>query len=246
MTDRDLTSSQRALSRTIVPVIPREREFHYRLIQAIFHVALHTLCRIKVEGLANLPRSGPMIIYSNHLHLFETPIIFAALPVRATAMAAEKWENHPLFGPLFRSVNAVFINRGAADRTAMRKVQALLEQGAIVAIAPEGTRSKTGGLQEGKGGAALLASKTGATLIPVAAYGHEKWLKELRRFRRARVVVRFGNPFTLPPLQGVNKSKQTADMTQDMMVRLARLLPLAYRGVYRHLVPDDETSDEVT
>jgi 1-acyl-sn-glycerol-3-phosphate acyltransferase len=229
----------------IVPMIPKEREFRYRLIQGVFRVIFHTICKVRVEGLEKLPRQGPLIMYSNHLHLFDAPIIFSVLPVRGTVMAAEKWENHVFLGPLLKSINAVFINRGAADRTAIRKVQALLEQGAIVAIAPEGTRSKTGGLQEGKGGAALLASKTGATLAPLVVYGHEKWFEPLRRFRRAEVVVRFGDSFTLPSLQGGNKSQQVADMTQNMMLRLARLLPPAYRGVYRSLVPENDVDGEV-
>jgi len=227
-----------------VPVIPKEREFHYRLIQIAFKVIFNLLCKIEVHGLERVPLDGPMILLSNHLQLFEAPIIFSLLPVRSTVMAAEKWEHHLLLGPLFRSLNAVFINRGAADRKAIRKVQALLEQGAIVAIAPEGTRSKTGGLQEGKGGAALLASKTGATLVPIVAWGHEKWLKELRRFRRAKVMVRFGDPFTLPPLQKGNRSQQVAEMTQELMLHLARLLPPEYRGVYRSLVPENGLDGE--
>ena len=227
-----------------VPMIPEEREFRYRLIQAVFRVVFHTICKVRVEGLEKLPRKGPLIMYSNHLHLFDAPIIFSILPVRGTVMAAEKWETNFFLGPLLRAINAVFINRGAADRKAIRTVQTLLERGAIVAIAPEGTRSRTGGLQEGKGGAALLASKTGAILAPLVVYGHETWFEDLRHFRRASVVVRFGDAFRVPPLEGGNKSQQVADLTQDMMVRLARLLPPAYRGVYRSLVPEDDGDGE--
>jgi 1-acyl-sn-glycerol-3-phosphate acyltransferase len=239
-----MTTTEPRVRNEFVPMIPKEREFRYRLIQIAFRIIFHTICRIRVKGLENLPRQGPVIMYSNHLHLFDAPIVFSILPVRSTVMAAEKWESHPFLGPLLKSINAVFINRGAADRVAFRKVQTLLERGAIVAIAPEGTRSKTGGLQEGKGGAALLASKTGATLTPLVVYGHEKWFESLRHFRRAEVVVHFGESFALPPLQGGNKSQQVAEMTQDMMVRLARMLPPAYRGVYRSLVPENEVDGE--
>ena len=232
-------TSKQAVRKQMISTIPKERELRYRLIQGMFRVIFSVLCPVRVEGLEKLPHEGPLILLTNHIHLFEAPIIFSILPIRATVMAAEKWENHFLFGPLFRAVNAVFINRGAADRAALRKVQALLEGGAIVAIAPEGTRSKTGGLQEGKGGAALLASKTGARLIPIVAFGHEKWLKELRRFRRAKTVVRLGDPFTLPPLEGPNRSQQIADMTLDIMLRLARLLPPEYRGIYRSMVSEE-------
>lgn len=216
------------------------RNLYYRFLQWAIRSLITLLARLRVEGLENLPRRGPLILVTNHLHWLDPPVIFCVLPVRTTVLAAEKWEAHPIVGRLFKSINAVFIRRGQADIGALRKVQKLLEQGAIVGIAPEGTRSKTGGLQQGKGGAALLALRTNVMLVPVVAYGQEKVFRELRRLRRAEIMVRVGKPFKLPPLQEGNKRRQIDAMTMDIMLRIARLLPPEYRGVYRHLVPEDE------
>lgn len=221
-----------------IPTIPEKREPLYLFLQGILWALLHLVARFRVEGMENLPRRGPLILVTNHLHWLDPPAIFCILPLRATVLVAEKWEDHPVGGPLFRAVKGVFIRRGEADHRALRTVQHLLEQGAVVGIAPEGTRSKTGGLQEGKGGAALLAAKTQATLVPVVAYGQEKIFAELRHFRRAHVVVRFGMPFQLPPLEGPNKSRQIHEMTEEIMLRIARLLPPEYRGVYSALVEE--------
>lgn len=219
-------------------------DVYYRLIRAIFGVLLRVLCRLRVEGLEALPRQGPLIVVSNHLHFLDVPVIMVALPVRCTVLAAEKWEKRPIVNWLFKAGGAVFVNRGTADRKALGKMETLLRAGAIVAMAPEGTRSKTGGLQEGKRGAAFLAARTGAMLIPVVAYGQERVFRELRRLRRAHVVVRVGEPFTLPPLLGPHRSRQLDRMTFDIMIRIAQLLPPEYRGVYRPYVPEEASVGE--
>jgi len=214
--------------------------FRYRLIRGIIGFLLRLLGRLHVEGLENLPSHGPLILVTNHLHFLDPPVALAIIPLRSYVLAAEKWETRPIMSWLFKAMDAVFVHRGAADIGALRKVEALLKRGAVVGIAPEGTRSKTGGLQQGKGGAALVASRTGATLIPVVVYGQEKVFQELRRLRRADVHVVIGEPFKLEPPAATHRSRQLDEMTQDIMLRIARLLPPEYRGVYRSAVADEE------
>jgi 1-acyl-sn-glycerol-3-phosphate acyltransferase len=224
------------VSRRYIPRLRTDMEFSYRLIRTIFRAILTLLCRLRVEGLERLPRRGPLILLTNHLHFLDPPVVLAVLPVRTMVLAAEKWETRPIINRLFKAVGAVFIHRGASDIGALRAVESLLRQGAIVGIAPEGTRSPTGGLQRGKGGAAFLGSRTGATLVPVVVYGQEKVFKALRRLRRADVVLRVGEPFVLPALSEAHRSQQVEALTTDIMLRLARLLPPEYRGVYGPLV----------
>ena len=215
-------------------------ELHYRLMRAFVRLILRMICRLHVQGLEKLPRQGPMILVTNHLHFLDPPIVMAELPVRSTVLVAEKWEKRPPLSWAFKAIGAVFIRRGAADIDAVRKVQHLLERGAIVGIAPEGTRSPTRSLQRGKGGAAYLGSKTGAAMVPVAVYGHERTFKELRRLRRADVYVIVGEPFNLPAVVGPNKSRQIREMTQEVMLRLARLLPPEYQGIYGSLLGPEQ------
>jgi 1-acyl-sn-glycerol-3-phosphate acyltransferase len=213
-------------------------DLRHRLLRRFFRLLLSLVCRVRIEGIEKLPARRPLVIVTNHLHFLDVPLAFTALPGHATMLAADKWSRHFVANALFRFSGAVFVNRGTADLKALREIQKRLERGEIVVIAPEGTRSRTGGLQKGKGGAVLLASKTRATLAPVVAYGQERVFSELRRLRRAEVTIRIGDPFEVPQLAGANKSRQLDAMTTDVMLHIARLLPPQYQGVYRPLVTE--------
>jgi 1-acyl-sn-glycerol-3-phosphate acyltransferase len=194
---------------------------------------LGLVCRIEVEGIEHLPRRGPFILISNHLHWLDIPVLGATFPRRATAFAARKWERRPVVGWILRTLgSAIFVHRGEVDRQALQKALRVLREGRILAVAPEGTRSRSGVLQRGKEGAAYLAARTGVPLLPVVAYGQEKVFKSLGRGRRARVRVVYGPPFTLAGTPGRVSRQQLQALTEQIMLRLAVLLPPAYRGVY--------------
>jgi 1-acyl-sn-glycerol-3-phosphate acyltransferase len=218
--------------------------FRYRLLRSVFGFLLRATCRLHIEGIEHLSARRPLIVVMNHLHVADIAVGFTLMPGRSTIVVAEKWSRQVLTNLLFRFSGAVFINRGTADLKALREVQRRLDRGDLIAIAPEGTRSLTGGLQQGKGGAALLASKSGATIVPVAMWGQECVFKELRRLRRCDIYVRIGEAFTLPPLTGKNKSRQLDALTTDLMLHIARMLPPQYQGVYRSLVSEGASSDE--
>ena len=158
-----------------------------------------------------------------------------SLPRRLYPLAADKWRRKPVIGQLVASVGAISIRRGEVDRRALRRAVEALEQGKVLGIAPEGTRSKTGALQEGRAGAAYLACLTGVPLLPVGVIGVEKVLGRLRRLRRPQVRVVIGRSFTLPPLlsKAGSRSKCLREYTTQIMLRIAELLPEEYRGVYR-------------
>ena len=104
----------------------------------------------------------------------------------------------------------------------------------IAAIAPEGTRSPTAQLQPGKPGAVYLAAKTGVSLIPMSIVGTEdkEVYRRLRRLRRLDITIRMGEPYSLPPLPRQNRDEFLQQNTDEMMCRIAALLPPQYRGVY--------------
>jgi len=111
---------------------------------------------------------------------------------------------------------------------------AVLKQGKVLGIAPEGTRSKTGAMQRGRGGAAYIASSMGVPLLPVGIIGVEKALGKLRRLRRPQVKVVIGRPFTLAtlPSKAGGRSKCLQEYTTQIMHHIAELLPEEYRGLY--------------
>jgi len=225
---------------------PTDMRLFYRFVRGFFRLFFKLFTRIEVYGLENLPARGPLILLTNHLHFLDPPLVMAVVPLKTTVLVAEKWARRIGINLVFRAVGGVFIERGTADRKALGKIETLLREGAVIGIAPEGTRSPTRALQEGKGGAAFLASRVGALLIPVVAYGQEHVFEELRRLRRARVVVRIGEPFTLTAQEGRSRHEQLHQMTQEIMMRMARLLPPEYRGVYGPLVEAEERARELS
>ena len=133
-----------------------------------------------------------------------------------------------------RAVNAIWLNRFEADFGALRQILARMEQGGMLVIAPEGTRSKTEALQEAKLGEAFLAGKSGYPVLPVALTGTEDRgiVENLKRFRRSKIVVRGGELFTVEIPKGKGREQAMREATDEIMCRIAVMLPEKYRGVY--------------
>ncbi|HID62713.1 MAG TPA: 1-acyl-sn-glycerol-3-phosphate acyltransferase [Anaerolineae bacterium] len=206
---------------------------YYRIVKMIISLIFRLLARIEIVGVENVPQEGPYIVICNHLSRFDPPLLLIALPARMTVLAANKYRDHPLFGPFLSSMGAIYVRRGEVDRQALRACLNALKGGGIIGMAPEGTRSSTGALQEGRTGVAYLASRAGVPILPVAITGTEKIPASLKRFRRGQVKVVIGETFTLPVTERKARGKQLKEFTELIMRRLADLLPEEYRGVYR-------------
>ena len=210
-----------------------ERDIRYLILKKVFSFIYHLLARIEVIGQENFYVDGPCLVVVNHLSVFDPPLLLLLFPRRAWSFAAEKYHHHPLFGPILHLIGVIFVKRGEVDREALRAALKVLREGGAVGLAPEGTRSKTGQLQEAKSGAAYLASRTDATIVPVGVTGTESMVSNLKRLRRGRLKIVVGEPFKLPPSQGRVKGPQLAVYTELIMCRIAALLPESYRGYYR-------------
>jgi 1-acyl-sn-glycerol-3-phosphate acyltransferase len=140
-------------------------------------VGTSILCRIDAPDLNKIPLEGPLIVYSNHTGQVEVPILYSHLqPRHMTGIAkVETWDGWFLRW-VFNLWGAIPIRRGEADIEAMRKSLEALEKGTILAIAPEGTRNKSGKLIKGHPGVVSLAMRSGAPLLPVAHWGGEIFL----------------------------------------------------------------------
>ncbi len=204
----------------------------YRMLRAIVRAFFHVCTRYRIVGLANVPPGGPLIVAMNHIHMLDSPAAMAALPWPVTAFAARKWERHPLLGTFLRAAGAIFITRGEVDRRALRGALAVLRQGGVLGLAPEGTRSRTGGLQPARAGVAYLAYLSGAPILPVAITGVEHVVPALLRLRRAEVHVRIGEPFSLPARGRRPSAGDLREQADLVMQHIAALLPPEYRGAY--------------
>ncbi len=192
------------------------------------------IARIEVRGLEHLPQ-GNAIIAANHLGRLDTAVLMAVIDREDIIMPiAEKYKNHPIFGALGRAANGIWLNRFEADYSALRQILERMERGGLLVIAPEGTRSKTEALQEGKMGVAFLAAKSGYPVIPVAVTGTEDRLivQNLKRLRRSRITATAGEPFPIEIPKGKGREEAMRKATDEIMCRIGAMLPEKYRGVY--------------
>ncbi|MBL7065230.1 MAG: 1-acyl-sn-glycerol-3-phosphate acyltransferase [Anaerolineae bacterium] len=215
----------------------------YRIVTSSIKGLIRILCRVDDAQLAQVPERGPLIIIVNHVNFLEAPVLYTHLQPRPVTgfVKAENLDN-PILGPLlFTLWGGIPIQRGEADMTAFRLALQALEDGQILAVAPEGTRSGHGRLQRGLPGVAFLALRSGAPLLPLACHGGELFWSNLSRLRRTDFHIVVGQPFYLDA-GGVKVTRQVRRrMTDEIMYQMAALLPLAYRGVYSDLAEATET-----
>lgn len=205
-----------------------------RLLHNLAWLVLRLFTRIEVHGADNIPSAGVTMVIMNHLHWLD-PVIGVAIFQRPAVMfTAEKWEHRAVIGDVIRwTRSAIFVRRGELDRRALMEALEVLLAGGMLALAPEGTRSKTGALQQARDGAAYLATRSGAVIVPMVAYGQEQAEGQWKRLRRPRIVVRVGEPFRFEDTPNKVRSRELSPYTEEMMQRLAQMLPPQYRGVYR-------------
>jgi len=207
------------------------RKFLRWLIITIFNL----IAEIEVIDVENVPASGGFVIATNHIGIIDIAMFHYQfdrydmfIPV------AEKWEKQGWIRFLGSKLNFLFVDRFNPDIKALRKMIGLMENHNSLVIAPEGTRSRTGALIEGKPGVAYLAARSGYPVIPVAITGTEDKVitSNIKRLRRSRVTLTAGKPFTLPPIPRDNREAVLHGYTDEIMCQIAAILPERYRGVY--------------
>jgi len=202
-----------------------------RLARGAISLAFRTCTRVRVEGAAHLPASGPFVLAVNHLSLMDLPLVLTVLPRPATLLASGHLRRSALMDWFVSDLGrAIYIARGEGDRGALDRALEVLRAGGVLALGPEGTRSTTGGLGRGHSGVAYLATASGAPVLPLVAWGQEGLTRAWTRLRRAPIEVRIGPPLQFP--RGHASAAQLREYTDQVMHALAAQLPTAYRGVY--------------
>jgi 1-acyl-sn-glycerol-3-phosphate acyltransferase len=206
----------------------------YKTLRSIVRFLMKIIADIEVHGLEKLP-SGNVIVAANHLGRLDTAALLCILDREDIIMpVAEKYKNHPLYGAIGRAANAIWLNRFDADYSAFRQILDRMKQGGLLVIAPEGTRSKTEALQEGKMGVAFLASKSGYPVLPVAVTGTEDRgiLENIKHFRRSKITATAANLYYIDIPKGPGREAAMRQATEEIMCQIGALLPEKYRGVY--------------
>jgi 1-acyl-sn-glycerol-3-phosphate acyltransferase len=187
----------------------------------------------EVKGNENTPKKGPVLIVCNHLHLADPPIVAASIKLKCVLMAKEDLFQNGWSRFWVKNFGAFPVRRGGIDREAIRQAEEWLKKGVSVIMFPEGSRSKNARMQPALPGAALIASRMGVPVLPVGINGTDK----LRRLgwcflHHPKITVTIGQPFNLPTNDGKPTREQRQELMNDIMRRVARLLPQEYRGVY--------------
>ena len=227
------TPTSRRLEDSISPLI--------RVMTVGARAFCRAITRISIEGaLDELPRTGPLIIASNHASNLDVPVIgswlIPRLGRRIQWLGKKELFDWPVIGWVAANGGVHPVDRGAADVEAFRLAQRILDEGHVLFVFPEGTRSPDGTLQTARDGVALLALRTGAPIVPLGIAGsHRVWPKGQRLpHPGGHVTVRVGAPFRpaelLPP--GTSRSAAKGLTTALIMGRIAALLPPAQRGIH--------------
>jgi 1-acyl-sn-glycerol-3-phosphate acyltransferase len=206
----------------------------YKTLRSIVRFIMNIIADVEIVGMDKLPQ-GNVILAANHLGRLDTAVLLYALDREDIIMAvAEKYKDHPLFGAIGRAVDAIWLNRFEADFAALREILARMQKGGLMVIAPEGTRSKTESLQEGKMGVAFLAGKSGYPVLPIALTGTEDRgiISNLKRFRRSKIRAVAGDLITIELPKGRGREEAMRNATDEIMCQIAAKLPEKYRGFY--------------
>jgi len=203
------------------------------ILRAVLRFLYKLLTRMEVIGLENVPDTGGCILAVNHMSRLDPPLVYIFIKREdLTGLAADKYKKNPLFSLIINSVNGIWLNREEADFRALREALNHLLAGGALGIAPEGTRSRVGSLLPAKTGVAYLANKAHVPIVPIAISGTEDAVRQLLRFRRPRFRVQFGELFLLPPIDRQDRDGSLQRNTDEIMCRIAAMLPLQYRGAY--------------
>lgn len=216
-----------------LPRLTLSRRIFRVLIRGLAKLLLLVTMRTTINGLENFPKKGPALIVINHLGDADAVLMAASAPAMIEGMGKIELYEHWFVGPLFRAYGVIWVHRGRPDRKAIRAALDGLAEGRMVALAPEGRQEVAGGLEEGTEGAAFLAMKSGAVIVPVAMTGteNENIYGHIKRWKRTRVMLSVGKPFFIR--EQADRPKMMRDGTRQIMESLASLLPESYRGIYK-------------
>jgi len=206
-----------------------------RIAASLARLVLSATAHVRVEGLGELPQTGPLIVIANHISNADPPLVFGwltpALGRRMHILAKEALFVGPV-GWFLRKNGVTPVKAGGSDIEAYRVAKAVLDRGEVLCIFPEGTRSPTGVMQEPKPGVAMLATRSGVPVVAVGISGSDQFLGRGKRMPRfgSRITVRAGEPFTLTLNPALPRRAAMTGASDELMRQIAALTDERHRG----------------
>ena len=215
-----------------LPRLTLGRRFFRQFVRLVMKLLKFLFLDATITGMENFPKNGPALVVINHLGDADAVLLGTTIPM-IEAIGKIELNDHWFVGPLFRGYGIILIHRGRPDRKALRAALDGLAEGRMVLIAPEGRQTVIGGLEDGNEGAAFLAMKSGAPIVPIAMTGteNENIFPNMKRLKRTKVSINVGKPFYLTEYTDRQQMLQAG--TRQIMETLASLLPEDYRGNYK-------------
>ncbi|MDX9823365.1 MAG: lysophospholipid acyltransferase family protein [Sphaerochaeta sp.] len=205
-----------------------------RVINSLLRTFFRLFFRIDRSELAKVPQTGPLLMMVNHTSNLEGPMLYAFLHPRPLhALAKQELWDHKFMAYLMNMWKSIPVDRQNMGRSTMDACFKVLDDQHILAIAPEGTRSKDGKLQEGKGGVAFIAHKKDIPMIPVAVMGFTSFSRNIKRLRRTVITIKVGEVFEIVQKGGRIDANARQALADEIMMRLAVLMPNEMRGHYK-------------
>jgi 1-acyl-sn-glycerol-3-phosphate acyltransferase len=191
---------------------------NYLFFRGLFRILASVLFDLKVYGRDNIPKDGGALLAPNHLSYLDPVLVGVQIARPVSYLAKSELFRNPFFGWGLRSVHAYPVRQGAGDVGAIRETIARLQEGHLLNIFPEGSRSEDGQLAPIQAGVALVVRRARVPVVPVAIIGsYQAWPRHRKLFRPHPVRILYGRPLVLHDLK-------PAEITQMIDRELRRLL----------------------
>ncbi|SFS37079.1 lysophospholipid acyltransferase family protein [Marininema halotolerans] len=195
----------------------------YTIAKNLVAFVLRFYHRVEVTGASNIPKTGPLILVGNHVSYIDPFYIGGSFPRKVHYMAKKESFSHPVLNTILTKLESFPVQRGKTDLRAIRTAFAFLKEGEVVGMFPEGSRRDDHPMEEIKQGAAYIALKSKAQLLPVYIEGtsqalprHAKWI------RPARVTIRYGSPISVDPSGGRREQERLSNELLHALHQLAQ------------------------
>ncbi len=210
----------------------RTRPWFYYFGNWFLRMAFRLLLRVDIRGLEKVPREGPLVVAISHSSFIDPLLAGAYIPRDVTPMAKIEAFSLPVLGLIVRWYGAFPVRRGEVDLSAFKTALKILQSGEAMIIAPEGHRSESGALQQGREGAIMLSLRSGAPILPVAVWGGKALWRNLARLRRTPTWFYVADPVLPGPVGSKPTREAIAAMSDELMMRIGEMMPQEMRGYY--------------
>jgi 1-acyl-sn-glycerol-3-phosphate acyltransferase len=202
----------------------------YRAVRLVLMTVFRPLFRVQIVGAERLPRTGAYIVAPTHRSITDVPFTSFTTTRTIRFLAKEELMSTGVGKWVFTRLGAVPVERGAADRAALRVLEQVLREGDPVALFPEGTRAEGPRLASLYDGAAYLSVKLGVPIVPIGIGGSEHILPKGSVFPRLhKVAVVVGDPLEPPRIDGGSRRRAATKLTDELATELQRCFDDALR-----------------